>query len=610
MSLLTRICRVVPPELWALLLIAIPIALAAIGRIDTINTAPATLMGPNDPDPWLRLTLVRDWLEGGDWFNHDVARSNAPEGGITTPWTRPLDVVIATLVKLQPDNADLSIKLLRAATALPVIWIILLMLGLFKAGRQLHPQPMTYLVMAAMVGSMPVLWSYFGKGNADHHAPLAALWAWIIAYAIQPAPRPRDCWIQGLLMALMLWISPEALMLIGAIYAWQLLRWLHDGQRILPLVHLTSATAYGTWLALVIERAPGTWLIPIYDSISIVHAVALTLCAAVVRIFALLPDTYTRKRVYRLLGAKLGGTAFLLIMAVLYPKFFHGPMADASTFILSDFLPRINEAKSILTKPAFTLAGLVILPFTAAWVYARMLRAQAPIIARPLALQLFYLLMLTFLLTLVQVRWYYYLFPVTAIMLAPVIGALFTPDDTWPNRMAQHRPLWQQVFLRIAIVAFIIVTPTGLLVLNKQFTPPKNPRIGACESAARTAIHSGALTRALGSDSLIIYAPTNLGAEILFFTPYRIIASNYHREGESIRYVWDAMRIDNEQALHDYLVRRNIDALLICPDNGATKKSILMDWWEGKKPPAWLTPITIDQAQAQHPPRIFKRTTK
>jgi len=49
------------------------------------------------PIPWLRLTLVRDLLRTEQWHDHTVSRSNAPIGGITSPWTRPLDAVIIAL---------------------------------------------------------------------------------------------------------------------------------------------------------------------------------------------------------------------------------------------------------------------------------------------------------------------------------------------------------------------------------------------------------------------------------------------------------------------------------------------------------------------------------
>src|SRR4051812_6793692 len=61
-------------------------------------------MGPPNPDVWLRLTQVRQWLAGGDFFGHQVFRTNAPFGGVTTPWTRPVDIILSVLYRLVPGN--------------------------------------------------------------------------------------------------------------------------------------------------------------------------------------------------------------------------------------------------------------------------------------------------------------------------------------------------------------------------------------------------------------------------------------------------------------------------------------------------------------------------
>ncbi len=609
MSHLSRLFRCVPPEVWALLLIALPMAFSALERIDTVTHHPSAISGPNDPDPWLRLTLVRDWLEGGDWFDHRVARSNAPEADISSPWTRPLDLVIAAFVKLQPSDDALTVKLLRAAAALPLLWMIVLMLGLFKAVRPLHPAPMTYLMLGVLVGATPVLWSYFGQGNADHHGFLAALWVWVLAYATLRDPRPRDCWIQGALLALMLWISPEALLLIALLYAWQLLRWLHDGERLLPLVHLTSATAYMALVALAIERAPDTWLVPIYDSLSIVHVVLLVLCALIVRGLAFLPPRWKSRCAYRALAATLGGVALICLMAVLYPPFFHGPMADASPFIAREFLPRINEAKSLFSKPFLFSAALLFLPLATALLYVRLLWVRQPLMPRATAAQLLFLLLAVLALACTQLRWYYYVFPITALMLAPLIGALFSKGDAWPQRAVAKRNEWSQACIRIGLISLAIALPMLLFMLNPKTATLTSKQIVRCEKLARTALHSGAITDALGADALILYAPTNLGAEILFFTPYRILASNYHREGESIRYVWNAQRIPESDKLQRYFARRQVDALLLCPDSRSTKKSQLTRWWKGDATPAWLEPVTLpSQHGKKNAPRLFRIT--
>lgn len=591
MNLFARIIRAIPPELWALLLIAVPLIVVALGRIELIHHhTPHLLDGPRDPDSWLRLSQAKDWLSGGDWFDHRVTRSDAPHGATVTPWTRPLDVVLAGIVTLQPGDAPLQTKLLLAASALPVLWMVLMMLGLLSAARQLHATPLTYLILAALVGGTPVLWSYFGGGNADHHAPLAALWAWVLALALRAKPRVRDGWAQGILLALMLWISPEALMLIALIYAWPLLRWWHGGGAIWPLVTLTSAAAYGSLIALAIERPTDQWLTPIYDSISIVHVLLMALCAIAVRAFALLPLPTRRGRTIAIL---LAGAAALGTLAALYPDALRGPMAAVDPFIHAKFLPRINEAKPLLAKSPFFAAALLVLPVLALAATIKLYRTTNPLLPGERALQLLFLLVGTLAMALTQLRWYSYLFPLAALILSPLIGSLVDEDERWPARLVTGARAWERPLLRAFTILIITGLPLALFALAPTPSTSTSLRISQCEKVARTAIRSGALQRALGDEPLTLYAPTNLGTEILFFTPYRIVASNYHREGAGIRYVWGAMRLNDSDALRAHLAKRGVDAMLVCPDATAEPGAVLMQWLNGAVLPNWAQRIPL-----------------
>lgn len=606
MSALARIFRAIPAEVWALLFIAIPLCFSAIDRLERIEHRPATLSGPNEPDPWLRLSLVRDLLETGDWYDHEVKRSNAPEGGIASPWTRPLDLVIAGLVHLQPGEASLTVKLMRAACVLPVLWIVLLMLGLMRAVRQLHSAPMSYLMLPVLIGITPLLWSYFGQGNSDHHAPLAALWAWVLAYAIRLAPQPKDNWILGGLLALMLWISPETLPLIAALYLWRLLRWLLDGRGLAGLAHLTLSTALGVAAAVAIERPVAAWLMPIYDSVSIVHVVLFGLCAAIVGVFAGLPTRLVARRYYRLLAAKIGGTMLVLTMAALYPAFFHGPLAEVAPFIHTDFLPRINEARPLFSKPPLYAAHLLVLPLLAIAAYGWMLRVRNPLVARETAAQLLFLQLVTLAMALTQLRWYYYQFPLTALLLAPLIGALFSSGRTWPSRLVDGRNEYFQAAVRIGCISLVMAAPLIFAALNPPRATEQSKRTSICERTARSLLYRGAIQRALGPDPVLLYAPTNLGGEIQFFTPYRIVASNYHREGEGIRYAWGALELTSDARLRAHFAQRGIQAILLCPDARSLPGSVLHGWWDGKAPPAWVTPIPYPGDRAKYAPRLYR----
>jgi hypothetical protein len=84
-----------------------------------------------------------------------------------------------------------------------------------------------------------------------------------------------------------------------------------------------------------------------------------------------------------------------------------------------------------------------------------------------------------------------------------------------------------------------------------------------------------------------------LGIEILFFTNHRIVASNYHREGDAIEYVWGANKITNQASLRGYLEERGIEMLLICPEIEHPSDSVLQGIATGDVPPDWLESVDI-----------------
>src|SRR5262249_9525505 len=104
---------------------------------------------------------------------------------------------------------------------------------------------------------------------------------------------------------------------------------------------------------------------------------------------------------------------------------------------------------------------------------------------------------------------------------------------------------------------------------------------------------SGALNRIHKDESLSILAPTDLGMEVLFFTNHRIVASNYHREGDAIEYVLGANKITDETTLREYLEKRDIEMLLVCPELEYPSNSVLQGIAKGNAPPKWLEPIDI-----------------
>lgn len=599
---LTRTFAFTPPAwlarvpLWtiALLLIAVPMLARILALAIQLPAPYGTLIGPADPDPWLRLSLVRDWLSGMGWYDHEVVRSNAPFGGISTPWTRPLDVVIALLVKLQFSTAPIHIELQRAALLMPFLWMLLLFGGLFRAMHLLKTAPSAIFITVALVGTMPVIWNYFGTGNADHHAPLCALWVWAITPFL--APEKSRFWVSGLILALMLWVSPEALVLIGVLYAFLGLAWLVEHPVSLRLPELATTTAYGTLAAVIIERPFALWTYPIYDTVSIVYVFILTLSAILAWTLYLASSILHGIRV-RILTAAVGVAVLTLILWNIYPLAFKGPMAEVDEFIHAHFLPRITEAQSLFSERPLYVIAMLIQPVAATIICYTQWKHADSIYGRYHALLLLFLVLSTSTLYFMQQRWYYYFYPVVVIALAPWLAALMTPAHPAVKRHLPARNLAklsesEQLRKRAPAVLTLFLLPITLLVIMPDRSTANSKRIDACQKEARILIYGAKLNDIAGGKPLNLLAPTDLGGEILFFTPHRIVASNYHREGTGIAYVWKAEKTKEPAELRRTLAERNIQAILFCPEATTPKDSFLFQLQQGKRqPPAWLKPV-------------------
>lgn len=589
-----RVANALPAWGWALLLVTLPPFIRGIMGLMQMPLAPGDLIGVADPDPWLRLLLVKQWLQGASWYDHSYM-SNAPHFAVS-PWTRPLDTVIAFFTKLQPGDAPLSIKLIRTALFLPVLWMGLMMLGLLACVRSITPAPAASMMLAVLLLTAPVIHNYFGAGNADHHALLAALWAWALYFLLGAREGGWRMPIgAGLLLTLMLWISPEAQLLLLGSYVWLGLCWLLGRFTAKPLARLASIIALAATAALMIERPIAQWFTPIYDSLSIVHVMLLALCALAAWALTFGPPVRPYLRA-TIAGALLGGIA--AIMHNLYPLFFHGPMALVDPFIFSDFLPQIREAQPLGSEHPIYILAMLIQPLVAigiAWLNSIRQDGVIPIAT---AAALAFMLCLTLGMYAAEMRWYYYLYPVIAITLAPWLAAWWTPNDAtlayfWPAYRVRALNESEQVFRRLPLLVIVLALPLALLFVRPDEATKHSKQIDRCQEDARRVIMSGELDRLGDGVSLTLFAPTDLGAQILFFTRHRIVASNYHREGKGLHDIWKGEKTVSDAALSTLFARRGINAMLICPRAGQPKRSVVRRLYEGTLTLPWLEPVPL-----------------
>jgi hypothetical protein len=547
------------------------------------------VMWSHDTDPWLRLTLVRDLLKTEQWYDHAVSRSNAPIGGIASPWTRPLDAVIIALSTVM--TGEDTTRLIKAALVLPMLWAIVFMAGLLRVVRKIHPHPDASLLASVFVACLPIMWNYFSVANADHHAPLAALFVWILSYLCVERISRAAAVITGVLLGIMLWISPEAVLVIASVFVVLGLQWILRSDEVVPAVIMASSLTVMASLAVMIERPIDQWWAPVYDSLSCVQAWFCALIAGSWLVLALLPSAVRSCSTRRLASAMVVAALAAAAMWKIYPLFFVNPMRLMDPFITQQFLPRISEARPLWQQDGvlkmFTYLWQPVLVLLALFWFLRPAQNEQP--SRVVRVRIALLFVCCLGLCMMQLRWYYYIAPLAALVLMLVILPLFTVAA--PNRA--------QLRLRAMLLLLFTAPPFVVLWVDSHW-PSANSEdsrnSAVCEARASEWIRSGALVRTLGQSPQILFAPTNIGTEILYFTPYHIVASNYHREGAGIAYVWNAVQLKSLSELRHYLGKRKVTALLLCPDSSTSQSSVLLQLYHGGlKPPRWLRPVEVHE---------------
>lgn len=546
-------------------------------------------LSPPNPDSWLRLAVVKQWLSGGGFFNHLVTGTNAPIGGISIHWTRPLDIVLAFFAQLMPA-ANLNMKLLLAACWYPVCLAIAAAATMARGAEKIFRHSHVLACVLLLMIASPYMPDYFKPGDADHHGMMSLLWCGAVVLLLDKTISRCRAFAAGLLLGLIVWMSPEGLLMFAACLAVAgfdaLVAPPKDNKKIETVLFLALGAACMTTTGLFFEvPVAEIFFRQTYDSLSIVQPAFLWLASTGAAFLCLLWQ-FARTIAGRAYLVTATGVSVALLMYALYPKFFLGPFVDADPFVFTDFLPMVGEAQplfhsikiSILRDLMEPVMGVLLLG--SVFFSVKSLRKER----RDRLLKLSGLFCFTFALALYQQRFLYYCEPVTIIICAGLLPAI-----TIGWRKFGFAPRRWQPYLWF-VLAFAITMGCYLSPVLMASAKP-NSVDGTCLLEMRQAVQTGQLQKLLGDKNLILYTFEDVGGEVLFFTPYRIIASNYHREAAGMKDMKAIRESTTIDELHGLLKKRQVDAMLFCPAYH-TKKQILHSIADDKKRPKWLTSVT------------------
>ena len=553
-----------------------------------------------DSDDVMRMLQVLAWWDGGDWYDLTQHRLNPP-AGVAMHWSRLPDLPLLGLLWAAEPALGREGAILLTVSLIPVL------LGLaYLAVFIWAAQPLTgsggrlYAAIIGVASSIPLF--PFAAGRVDHHGwqlLLAMVMAGAVLRVAAGEPARHHAVLSGVAGGLALWVGAEGLPAVALASGVLVLVWLRHGDwgaRRLAIHGLSLAATVA--LILPLGLAPGQRLVPHCDAFSLV-SLALGLGLAGFGLAALLTERYLARAGAipgggigkRLFIALLLGVLLLGLLLVLFPQCRGGPYAGVAPEVAA-LLVLVEEAqplwRALGSNPGLALQ-FSLLPLTAVLLVGYHLgRARGQ--DRTLWLGLGVLVAGGLAVTLWQLRGGFLANAYAGLALAWLMTHLGA-------RAARSPRLLSRLGLRLAPVALAALAPglAGKLVESlseASVAANSSPLAAPCDLGPALA----RLNQSPWIDQapLLIAAPVNEGARILWQTPHAVLAAPYHRNPAGVRDNELIMNGDEKRA-RAIAVDRGVDFILLCPVEGAAaatgRGQGLADRLAGGEVPDWLEPL-------------------
>ncbi len=473
-------------------------------------------LGFRDPDDAMRLVQVRDWIGGQGFWDVSQHRVNPPLGG-PMHWSRIVDMPVAGLILLARPLLGPSAAEMVACITVPLLLLGGLAGAVHLAARRLG-DPVLALVTVALLLTTPSILVQFTPLRIDHHG-----WQiWMATIALAGAlddRRVRGGASSALALAVWLQISSEALPYV-ALFAglFALRQWL-DGREASRFMAF-AATLGGAALALLaLLRGQAALLHDQCDALSAAYVWPLVALAVLVPLAGTLIGTGSMTRRF-LIAAIGGGAAIAILLAIGGPCLSGDPFQALGPLAYKYWYLQVMEGRPIWVQ-SLSLRGVILLPalvgLTGSLSAAR-LAANRDARMRWLALAL--LLLGAMAVSLLVMR---------AVSVAHVYAL---PGVAW-LLIALFRKVQasSQALVRVlGSVALILLIPAGISALWIALIPEapsaKTSAVNCRAAATLAPLH------ALPPSTL--FAPLDLGPDILVQTPHRVIGTAHHRNAAGI----------------------------------------------------------------------------
>ncbi|WP_022682455.1 hypothetical protein [Sphingobium bisphenolivorans] len=537
-----------------------------------------------DPDDALRLQQVRDWIAGQSLFDVTQYRINPPFGG-PMHWSRIVDLPIAALIELARPLMGMERAEIFACAATP-----LLLLGATLWATYILTKRLGGAGLALMAGLLlltsPSILVQFTPLRIDHHGWQILLGAIALAGLFDDRPL-RGGLIVGMALAVWLQISTEALP-YTALFAGLLgLRFLLSPGEARRFAAFASTLGSSALLLLVMTRGWQAPLAQYCDSLSAAYIWPLIAFGGTSVLAWRLIGTASYSRRFAVLA--VGAGAALLTFAFAGGPCLSGdPFKALGPFAYKYWYLQIREGRPIWEQDLVT-RGVIILPpligLIGAWLAVQK--------AAPRSDQRFAWCLLAMV-----------IIGTTAVSCMVMRALSFAHVAALPAtaflflhllKRAQASP--KAVVRVLGSSALILLSPAGLCATWVAATS-KNGGIG---NGALASCQTAEALRPLASlPRSVVFAPIDLGPDILVKTHHSVIATGHHRNAVGITAVIKGFT-SNPRAAHK-LIRelrggRGADYVVSCNSmNGFLYYSEISPHGLGAmlekgRHPDWLKPV-------------------
>lgn len=547
-----------------------------------------------DPDDYMRMVEVRDWLGGQSWFDVSQHRINPPFGG-SMHWSRWLDVPIAGIYLLGSLFLKPAAATQLAFIATPILCLGVLMAIIASVTRQLTNRA-TALAAIFLLPTFPLLIRQFLPGRIDHHG-----WQIVMACVALWGLLHKDQRKGGLIMAaaLAFWmhISIEGLPFVAGFGA--LLAFLHffpaystHGPRDFRFTWFVPATmAFST--PFLVSTRDATALATVYcDAV----AWPLLVAMAVASVGALLAAKLYDRRILAM-GA-VGVSA--AIGAALYVRLSGGcaldPFGNLTPLVRSFWHETITEGLPITKQAAAIVTVLLFVPIAALLALRHIwpsLDSEHKKQWGAIAFLLVFASAMSFYVQRTGTAAEAYAIPLFAV-LAGIIVSQVQRITIMPLRVL------------LTTTLLIAMLPVSAFVAgNIAFAAPETKTVKASTTSKLRPCDTQDLTRLpMG----LIFTTMAAGPDILFHTQHSVYVSGYHRNHDQM-HVLIATMLGTPDAAQAMLRKTHVDYVVICPSHFETQsylaegKANFAASLLSKNPPAWLRPVAGFEGSAM---RVYR----